>query len=500
MDFTVYLAPKGFVNELVYELGDVSEVVDRLVFAPGPPRRVAWAQNIWLNPRRIPITSIGDGVAKLKALQRNWALWSVRHHRRAKLIEEQLPAVRSKPVAIGTQPPRSPLGSWTMLDRDTIIASPACSSPFPHGEVEFLENKIDPPNRAYLKLWELFTLIETAPRPGSFCLDLGGSPGGWTWVLASLGCKVLSVDKAPLEPRIEAMPGVEFRMLSAFALDPRETGPVDWLFSDVICYPDRLWRLVERWQNFGKVRNFVCTLKFQNPTDHETAAKFWGFPGSRLVHLYNNKHELTWVYLDPEEFPDFAPPDNRTPAPSAFVAPSDNPVAVDAPPAPQDGEVASEAEAQAAGTGPVGQSGGATAPESACETGTAGQPGDASESPAAFSAEAIAEPAAAAEAQPDAPSGTAASPEGQTAGEPGDTSAPLTGSENQPDAPSDDASAPLAASDAAPGPDAKPGAPSGDIPQAPATPAPQPGGAEPASGDAGTGERKPSPPTDGGGK
>ncbi|WP_156920831.1 SAM-dependent methyltransferase [Fundidesulfovibrio putealis] len=307
MEFTVYLAPKGFTNELIYELGDVAEVVDRLVFAPGPPRPVAWAQNIWLNPQRIQIESISDGANKLKALQRNWSLWSVRHNRRARLIEEQLPAVRSKPVAIGTPPPRSPLGAWTLLERDVIVASPSCSSPFPHGEVQFMENKIDPPNRAYLKLWELFTLLEAAPKAESVCLDLGGSPGGWTWVLASLGCKVLTVDKAPLEPRIENMPGVDYRMLSAFALDPREVGPVDWLFCDVACYPDRLWRLVDRWRTFGKVRNFVCTLKFQGPTDHETAAKFWAFPGSRLVHLFNNKHELTWVLLDKEEFPSFAP-------------------------------------------------------------------------------------------------------------------------------------------------------------------------------------------------
>ena len=64
---------------------------------------------------------------------------------------------------------------------------------------------------------------------------------------------------------------------------------------------------MDRWRTFGKVRNFVCTLKFQGPTDHATAAKFWAFPGSRLVHLFNNKHELTWVLLDKEEFPNFAP-------------------------------------------------------------------------------------------------------------------------------------------------------------------------------------------------
>ena len=36
-------------------------------------RDAAWAANVWLNPQRIPITSIGDGVKQLKAIQRNWA-------------------------------------------------------------------------------------------------------------------------------------------------------------------------------------------------------------------------------------------------------------------------------------------------------------------------------------------------------------------------------------------------------------------------------------------
>lgn len=135
----------------------------------------------------------------------------------------------------------------------------------------------------------------TRPQPGELCLDLGSSPGGWTWVLASLGARVISVDKAPLDPGIGAMPGVETRRESAFALDPRAIGPIDWLFSDVVCYPERLFRLVERWLAAETCRRFVCTLKFQGSTDHETARRFATIPGSRLLHLHHNKHELTWM-------------------------------------------------------------------------------------------------------------------------------------------------------------------------------------------------------------
>ena len=79
---------------------------------------------------------------------------------------------------------------------------------------------------------------------------------------------------------------------------PEEVGPVDFLCSDVICYPARLLRLVETWLASGLVRNFICTIKFQAETDHETARAFAAIPGSRVQHLFHNKHELTWIKLE----------------------------------------------------------------------------------------------------------------------------------------------------------------------------------------------------------
>ena len=295
---TAYLAPEGYVEDLLAELGPaVSAVLGRLVLAPGPPRPAAWVANLWHEPQRIPITSIGDAAQKLRAIQRNWALYSHAHHRRAALIAERLPKVSAKPLVFGAPAPTAPLGSWTLLEADTVLAAPRCSSPFPNGEVSFVEDRAAPPSRAYLKLWELFTLTGEKPQPGELCLDLGSSPGGWTWVLQSLGARVISVDKAPLDPRIAALPGVAIRRESAFALEPKKIGGIDWLFSDVVCYPRRLLALVERWLAAGNCRRFVCTLKFQGPTDHETARSFAAIPGSRLLHHHHNNHELTWIRL-----------------------------------------------------------------------------------------------------------------------------------------------------------------------------------------------------------
>ncbi len=295
---TAYLATEGFVDELAHELGAVECVHERLLIAPGPPRPAAWAANIWLDPQEIPIASISDAAAKLRAIQRNWAVYAPVLHRRAMLIQEQLPRVSARPMVFGTPPPTTPLGSWTLLDAGTVLAAAHCASPFPNGEVHFVEDRTGPPSRAYLKLWEALTLTGQYPSPGEVCLDLGSAPGGWSWVLAQMGASVISVDKAPLMPEIARLPAIEHRRESAFALDPLMIGPVDWLFSDIVCYPARLLGLVERWLAAGTCRRFVCTIKFQGATDHAIAARFAAIPGSQLHHLYNNKHELTWIKLD----------------------------------------------------------------------------------------------------------------------------------------------------------------------------------------------------------
>ncbi len=300
--FSAYLAAPGFEADLRAELGEVAAEHGRLMLAEGAARSAAWAQNIWFEPLRLDGVSIGEAAKALKAIQRNWWPYEFHLHRRTALLVDKLPKVSAKPLIFGQPAPSAPLGSFVWLDEHTLLAAARCSSLFPNGEAVFVEDRQVPPNRAYLKLWEALTLAEAMgkplPRPGETCVDLGASPGGWTWVLAGTGARVISIDKAPLDPAIAALPNVEVRQGSAFGLDPAEIGPVDWLCSDVICYPERLWRLVERWRQTGLARNFICTLKFQGDTDHAAARLFASVPGSHLLHLAHNKHELTWMLLD----------------------------------------------------------------------------------------------------------------------------------------------------------------------------------------------------------
>ncbi|MFT7465182.1 MAG: 23S rRNA (cytidine2498-2'-O)-methyltransferase [Pseudohongiellaceae bacterium] len=299
-DGCAYLAAEGYLDELLIELGaagEIDAVHDRLVLAPGPRRLSAWAANVWLNPVELKIESIGHGARCLRYWQRNWTLYSTHCHRRAALIADKLPHVSARALVFPAQPPRAPLGAFTLLDEHTMLASPQCSTPVPHGAFAFEEDRVGPPSRAYLKLWEAFTRLGVAPGPDDRCLDLGSCPGGWTWVLAELGAAVVAVDRSPLDERLAARPGIEQRIGSAFSLTPDDIGPVDWLVCDVICYPEKLLPMVQRWLDSGICPRFVCTLKFQAETDHETARAFAALPGSWLTHLACNKHELTWMHV-----------------------------------------------------------------------------------------------------------------------------------------------------------------------------------------------------------
>lgn len=304
MSFAVYHAAPGLLAELTAELGDaVTAVRDPLVVADGPARPAAFAANVWTEPQFIPVESIGQAAKALRAIQRNWALVPAGHFRRAALVAEKLPKVAAKPLVFGQPLPSAPLGAFTLWEENLLLASPATSEPVPDGAYRFVEDKVGPPSRAYLKLWELFTRLRFAPRPGELCLDMGGSPGGWSFVLASLGARVFCIDKAELAPNVAGHPLVSWCQGSAFGLDPRHAGAVDGVFSDVICYPDRLYDWLSRWLTLGECRRFVLTVKLQGQTDFALLDQFRAVPGSRLLHLSHNKHELTFVRLAEGDLP-----------------------------------------------------------------------------------------------------------------------------------------------------------------------------------------------------
>jgi 23S rRNA (cytidine2498-2'-O)-methyltransferase len=299
VSLTGYLACVDLEHELRDELAaaglhDSQRPHGRLVVSTAGPMEPVWAANVWRDVEQIQITSIGHAARELRDRQRNWAMYAPRHGGRAKLIAEKLPSVSAKPVPIGGVVPDAPLGSWTLLEPDVMLATGDCSSPFPNGEARLVEDREGPPSRAYLKLYESLVRLRVWPKAGETCLDLGASPGGWTWLLAQTGASVVAVDKAPLADHVGRLSNVRWQQGSAFALDPRRAPPVDWLCSDIICYPQRLLGLVQRWLDADAVRNVICTIKFQGVTDQGVVREFQAIPGGRVLHLHH-RHELTFI-------------------------------------------------------------------------------------------------------------------------------------------------------------------------------------------------------------
>jgi len=267
-----------------------------LHLVPGEPVASYWHRNLWFDPVALPAATVSEAAAGLRSLG---ALWTARpqdRFRRHALIQEKLPRFQPKPRTFPFTLPPGSHGSWSLKDETTVWAAARTSNPFPGGDPLLTENKVDPPSSAYRKLQEALLLGGTPPGPGTVCLDAGSSPGGWTWVLAELGATVHSVDRAPLDPRVSSRPNVNFKTGNAFALKPGDFGPLDWFCCDVICYPAKLWTWLEPWRTAGTVKRFVVTVKMQGKEiDWETLDKFAAVPGSRLLHLHHNKHELTWL-------------------------------------------------------------------------------------------------------------------------------------------------------------------------------------------------------------
>jgi 23S rRNA (cytidine2498-2'-O)-methyltransferase len=302
---SAYWSPEKFEAELRVELGSsFLRQHGRLLISSEPARELVWAHSVWSKPSLIEISSIGDASKKLRALRAGpWAIAPLEHLRRSVLIEEQVRGRGRKPPSKLSflSPVRAKLGEFGLIEPGLMIASSETSSWIPQGEPTFEESP-EAPSRAYLKLWEFFTTEGVHPVANQTCLDLGASPGGWTWVLASLGAKVTSIDKADLAPHVAKMPGVKLLRTDAFKLKPSDIGPLDWLFSDVICEPRRLLELVQTWRESGLCRNFVCTIKFKGTTDFDVLNDFLKIPGSHARHLFHNKHEVTWWLIqDPPE-------------------------------------------------------------------------------------------------------------------------------------------------------------------------------------------------------
>lgn len=290
----VHIADDAYHTHLRQELDHIVETHGPVIIANVQERLPVFALDTWLNPQILEFESITDAANQLKPLSKFWAPYVSQFARRTVLISEKLRPYK----ALQKQQhfPLDPLPSiaqFTLLDKNRLVYATQRVKAIPNGVFNFIEDKINPPNRAYLKLWEALSILQRHPKPGDTALDIGSSPGGWTYVLQSLGAQVTSIDKAPLDNRIAKLPNVDYRNESAFALKPEDFDTIDWFVCDMACYPDKLYRWLLPWIESGKVAQFIVTIKLQGDTDFQSLQQFQAIPHARILHLQHNKHEAT---------------------------------------------------------------------------------------------------------------------------------------------------------------------------------------------------------------
>lgn len=293
----IYVHANGFLKKLQNEL-KFSTTIGQLTIPKQnykeSPIIYCFIQNKMLNSQTFSFKSESDIETILLSKKKDWSLINPTIH--SSKIQKKL-SKPFQPLKFGSKFSKD-FGIWTLLNENTILYSDKCSSPFPNGEIHFIEDK-KAPSRAYLKLWEILTIINSKPSSNTLHLDMGSSPGGWTYVLENMGLNILSIDKTPL-----TIPCKKFWKKDLFQINPKDVinegaNEESWIFCDVISTPKKVLELVHLWMSFG-FKKFCVTIKFKGEIDNEqrdVLMEFSKISGSKFIHLFHNKNEVTWILI-----------------------------------------------------------------------------------------------------------------------------------------------------------------------------------------------------------
>jgi 23S rRNA (cytidine2498-2'-O)-methyltransferase len=182
------------------------------------------------------------------------------------------------------------------------------SSPWPMG-IPRLRMPRGAPSRSTLKLAEALAFfvgeesLAKRMRPGMTAVDLGASPGGWTWQLVRRGLTVTAVDNGPMDAALLETGQVRHRREDGFRFRPAQA--VDWMVCDMVESPSRVCALAAGWVARGWCREAVFNLKLPMKKRWEEVARAReiveeAMGGAayrlRIRHLYHDREEVTaWL-------------------------------------------------------------------------------------------------------------------------------------------------------------------------------------------------------------
>jgi 23S rRNA (cytidine2498-2'-O)-methyltransferase len=189
------------------------------------------------------------------------------------------------------------------------VSDPRLSSPWPSG-IPRLQIPAEVPGRSARKLEEaiLLFLPDTEERlarmrGGMRAVDLGASPGGWSWVLAERGLLVEAVDNGIIAPMVLETGLVTPVQADGFLYRPDRTR-IHWLVCDIPASAPRVARLVTTWVQRGYLGEAIFNIRLGRTNrmgeiervaqSIREGARSSGYRIElHMKHLYHDRDEVT---------------------------------------------------------------------------------------------------------------------------------------------------------------------------------------------------------------
>ena len=188
------------------------------------------------------------------------------------------------------------------------LSYPENNSPLENGIMR-LKFPNEAPSRSTLKLEEAF--LQFIPKPewdkrlggGLNAVDLGASPGGWTYQLVKRSMMVTAIDNGPMAESLMQTGQVRHYTVDGFKFEPQKKN-VYWLVCDMIEQPQWVAQRMGDWLINGWCQEAIFNLKLPMKKRYETVTDILAQLEQRLLdadikfrlqvkHLYHDREEVT---------------------------------------------------------------------------------------------------------------------------------------------------------------------------------------------------------------
>jgi 23S rRNA (cytidine2498-2'-O)-methyltransferase len=168
------------------------------------------------------------------------------------------------------------------------------------------------PSRSTLKLEEAFKYMLSEDEHAKYlcngmtAVDLGASPGGWTWQLVNRQLRVIAIDNGKMDQSLLDTGMVEHINADGFKFYPDK--PVDWLVCDMVERPLHISRLIARWLVDKQCQYAAFNLKLPMKKRYQAVIECREIIESqlrekhikfdfRIKQLYHDREEVTCIIL-----------------------------------------------------------------------------------------------------------------------------------------------------------------------------------------------------------